>query len=193
MPQRKAPYWETPLDLFKFLLTAAAIWAFLGPLGGCSAMTPSADLPDTALPELNLSGDSEDADSADAADAAVDADDAESDAGDDTDTVSSSEYAVTATIAPLISGRESQLAPGANIEGTTAPGARLMSYDGDTPLGEFLADADGNWSFTLPEGFRADSLNFRVVVVDADGAELGEDTRSLRILPAGLPKTGRWR
>jgi hypothetical protein len=66
-----------------------------------------------------------------------------------------------------------------------------MCYDGETPLGEFLADADGNWIFTLPEALDTDTLTLRVVEVNADGEELGEVSRSLRILPAGLPKTGR--
>ena len=125
MSDRRAPYWETPLDLFKILLTAAAIWAFLGPLGGCSSTAPSADLPDEA---------------------------------------------------PLRVGDLDATSP--SFDNPDAdPDAAVTTFD--------LAEA-----ITTATGTHADAA-VTVVVEDEDGEELGEVSRSLRILPAGLPKTGR--
>jgi len=36
------------------------------------------------------------------------------------------------------------------LSGTAGPGARLRIYDGDTLIGETVADADGQWRVTLP-------------------------------------------
>lgn len=62
----------------------------------------------------------------------------------------------TATLAPtptLPPGAETAtLSEGAPISlaGTAGPGTRLRIYDGETPIGEAVADADGQWHLALP-------------------------------------------
>jgi hypothetical protein len=60
------------------------------------------------------------------------------------------------------------------LQGTAAPGARLVIYDGDTPLGETIADDDGAWVFRLADAWTAGTHALRAVVVKDTGEALAE-------------------
>jgi hypothetical protein len=60
------------------------------------------------------------------------------------------------------------------IRGTAEPGARLVIYDGDTPLGEAIANHDGEWVFELPEAWSAGKHTLRTVMIDNAGRTLAQ-------------------
>src|SRR5512136_2809869 len=60
------------------------------------------------------------------------------------------------TVTPTIVGPSAgaQLVTGqpVDLSGVAAPNAVVRVFDGNTPLGEATADANGNWKLALPAG-----------------------------------------
>jgi hypothetical protein len=80
---------------------------------------------------------------------------------------------------------------GEMIEGLAWAGADMMLYDADTLLGEATADADGYWTFLLPDDLSAGEHVLRAIVVDEDGAHLAESpSATFDMLELRLPVTG---
>ncbi len=74
------------------------------------------------------------------------------------------------------------------FEGTSAPGAKVRLYDGETLLGEVTADADGEWHFELPQALTEGLHELRTVVLDAAGEEAAaSELLTLSIIKAATP------
>ncbi|HUW11268.1 MAG TPA: Ig-like domain-containing protein [Anaerolineae bacterium] len=83
------------------------------------------------------------------------------------------------------------VAAGDTMQGTATASALLQIFDGETLLGEVTSDADGNWSFRLPDDLISGEHTLRAVVVDEAGVPLAEsEWATFDMLELRLPVTG---
>jgi len=86
-----------------------------------------------------------------------------------------------------------EMLAGETLEGTAAGGALVLLYDGENLLGEATADADGAWSFQLPDDLPAGTHTLLAVAVDEGGEPVTEsepaDIEVLQLALASTPPT----
>jgi len=73
--------------------------------------------------------------------------------------------------------------------GTAAPNSRVRLYDGYAVMGEAAVDSDGRWSFRPTAPLAEGEHTIAVVLVDADGSEVGSKASVTITVASGLGTT----
>ena len=94
---------------------------------------------------------------------------------------------VTPTIVGPSAGAQPVTGQPIDLSGVATPNAVVRVFDGNTPIGETTADANGNWKLTLPAGLGVGTHDLTARVFRGNAQVAGSAPLSLSI--AALPAT----